>query len=78
MLRSRSKTKSARLKVPSGRADLSHTGTCGVMLRSTPAAPSCAAPADALSTNGITVRESSQLEFCNTIGVRAEVVAEHI
>jgi hypothetical protein len=29
-----SKTKSARLKVPSWRADLSHTGTCGVILRS--------------------------------------------
>lgn len=26
--------KSARLKVPSGRAELSHTGTCGVILRS--------------------------------------------
>jgi hypothetical protein len=31
-----SKTKSARLKVPSWRADLSHTGTCGVILRSEP------------------------------------------
>src|SRR5580704_5940370 len=35
VLRDRSNTKSARLKVPSERADLSHTGTCGVMLRST-------------------------------------------
>src|SRR5437762_709740 len=35
MLRSWSKTKSVRLKVPSERVDLSHTGMCGVTLRST-------------------------------------------
>ena len=37
-----------------------------------PAAPSCA-PADDLFTNGITVRESSQQEFCNTIRSKAEI-----
>ena len=31
----RSLPKSTWLKVPSGRADLSHTGMCGVILRST-------------------------------------------
>jgi len=31
------------------------------------------APADALSTNGITVRESSQREFCNTIAGKADI-----
>ena len=39
-----------------------------------PAAPSCAAPADALSTNGITDRESSQREFCNTIPPKVDIV----
>src|SRR6478752_4339181 len=34
--------------------------------------PSCAAPADDLS-KGITDRESSQREFCNTIRGKAEV-----
>ena len=43
-LRSRSKTKSARLKVPSLRADLSHTGTCGAILRSISHLSSLAAP----------------------------------
>ena len=38
-----------------------------------PAAPSCAAPADAVSTNGIMVRDSHQREFCNTIWSRADM-----
>jgi hypothetical protein len=43
------------------------------VLAQLPAAPSCAAPAGALSTNGITDRESSQREFCNTIASIADV-----
>jgi hypothetical protein len=39
-----------------------------------PADPSCAAPADVLSTNGITDRESSQREFCNTIPPATDIV----
>src|SRR6187551_1838518 len=38
-----------------------------------PAAPSCAAPADAVSTNGIMVRDSHQREFCNTIPSKADI-----
>ena len=37
-------TKSARLKVPSERVDLSHTGMCGVILRSTSHLSSLTAP----------------------------------
>ena len=39
-----SKTKSARLKVPSERVDLSHTGMCGAILRSTNHLSSLTAP----------------------------------
>src|SRR5204863_9362003 len=42
-----------------------------------PAAPSCAAPADAVSTNGIMVRDSHQREFCNTIRSTADTCEEH-
>src|SRR6476646_4579505 len=45
-----------------------------IVLARLPADPSCAAPADALSTNGITDRESSQREFCNTIEGQADLV----
>ena len=45
-----------------------------IVLARLPADPSCAAPADALSTNGITDRESSQREFCNTIPQSADIV----
>ena len=40
-----------------------------------PAAPSCAAPADPVSTNGIMVRDSHQREFCNTIPSEADLQA---
>src|SRR3984885_10801524 len=40
-----------------------------------PAAPSCAAPADAVSTNGIMVRDSHQRKFCNTILPIADIVS---
>ena len=53
MLRSRSKTKSARLKLPSGRADLSHTGTCGAMLRSTNRAAPKRIQSEGLRTNEV-------------------------
>jgi hypothetical protein len=43
-LRSRSKTKSSRLKVPAERADLSHTGTSGIFLRSPSYLSSLTAP----------------------------------
>jgi len=41
--------------------------------RQLPAAPSCAAPADALFTNGITDCESPQQEFCNIIVGKADI-----
>ena len=43
-LRRRSKRKSARLNLPSTRAELSHTGTCGVIARSVNHLSSLAAP----------------------------------